>query len=149
MAKQSTTAEEKLFNNIVLDGDCWSYTVLNPTTGYGRIHQRQPKNEYIQTHVMMYKLLVGDYENGLHLDHLCRNRSCCNPDHLEPVPPKENLRRSPSQITTINANKTHCRNGHEFTEENTYRRKDRPNNRDCRICRLESVKKYNSTKKRG
>ena len=67
---------------------------------------------------------------GYHLDHTCRVRHCVR--HTEPVTIRENLMRGPTTFAAINAAKTHCRNGHEFTDANTYRPPD--GSRMCREC---------------
>jgi hypothetical protein len=74
---------------------------------------------------------VAKLPDGLHIDHLCRNRACCNPAHLEAVTCKENILRSPIAVATINAAKTHCIRGHEFSPENTIVTKTQ---RACRTC---------------
>jgi len=74
----------------------------------------------------------GPIPEGLQLDHLCRQRACYNPAHLEAVTGRINVRRSPIHPAAINARKTHCIHGHEFTPENTYPR--RGVLRDCRAC---------------
>lgn len=100
--------------------------------GYGRIG-------YKMAHRIAYTEQVGEIPEGLQIDHLCRNRGCVNVEHLEPVTIAVNVMRGVSPHA-LNARKTHCLNGHEFTEENTYRRKDK-NTRDCRTCRNAAVKK--------
>lgn len=86
----------------------------------------------VSAHRWAYEHFVGPIADGLVLDHLCRNTSCVNPRHLEPVTQQENVLRG-SAPAAINAAKSHCVNGHEFTAENTYLR---PNGwRICRICR--------------
>lgn len=69
--------------------------------------------------------------DGMELDHLCREPLCVRPSHLEPVTHKENVRRG-SAPTAINSRKTHCKNGHQFTPENTYQRRD---GRECWACK--------------
>jgi len=101
---------------------CWNYTGARNPKGYGRILQGT-------AHRYFYEKLVGAIPDGLHIDHLCMNTSCVNPEHLEPVTNEENARRR-SQATT------HCSRGHEFTPENTYRREGR-NARECVTCRRE------------
>ena len=90
---------------------------------------------------MAYIYAVGEIPDGLSIDHLCRNRRCCNPAHLEAVTNRENLLRGPTTQASRNAVKTHCINGHEFTEANTYYRKD---GRTCRTCSMLNMRKYRS-----
>ncbi len=80
-----------------------------------------------QTHRIAYEEFVGPVPNGLHLDHRCRVRLCCNPAHLEPVTQQENNRRS----WAARGLKSHCAQGHEFTPENT---KQTAKQRKCREC---------------
>lgn len=110
---------------------CWVWGTHIMPNGYGRLGR-------FLAHRLSYEAFVGPIPAGLVLDHLCRNRSCCNPDHLEPVTQYENVVvRGVTSVSHINALKTHCINDHEFTAENTYisiRRTGVPR-RHCRTCR--------------
>lgn len=111
---------------------CWPWQGHCHPDGYGRMWDG---TRWRPAHRMVYELEVGPIPDGLQLDHLCRNRSCVNPAHLEPVTNKENGLRGISPAAD-HARQTHCLNGHEFTDENTYMHPG-PHGlrRVCRICK--------------
>jgi len=95
--------------------DCLNWVGNKSKGGYGRFAQRlfNGKGGTIMhmAHRFMYKHAVGDVPLGLQLHHVCENKSCVNPSHIVPVTCKENLYAS-STPPSINASKTHCKNGH-------------------------------------
>ncbi len=99
-----------------------------PTTfGYSRVTVLGRRH---QAHRLCWELANGDVPAGLDLDHLCRNRACCEVSHLEPVTRQVNLLRGET-ITARHAAKTHCPKGHEYTAENTQMKRG---TRQCREC---------------
>ena len=112
-------------------GPCWIWTgYVNPKTGYGEISQRRrptPSGTKMP-HRAAYELLREIIPDGRFIDHLCRVRTCVNPDHLEPVTPKVNTERG-----LHGELRTECSKGHNLTPENTYVRPS-DNSRKCRIC---------------
>lgn len=108
---------------------CWEWTGNKALTGYGTI---KIDRKACYTHRVAYELIEGPIPQGLVIDHLCRNHACINPAHLEPVTIGENTRRSPINFAALNARKTHCSKGHEFTPENTYL--TQRGQRQCRKC---------------
>lgn len=103
--------------------ECWEWTASRGPKGYGKANYQ---GEWYSPHRFSYELHVGPIPDGLTIDHLCRNKGCVNPAHLEAVTNLENRRRAA-------ALQTHCRKGHEFTPENTARHSV-TNARVCREC---------------
>lgn len=87
---------------------------------------------------LSYVAFREDFPESLVIDHLCRQRKCLNPAHLEPVTVKVNSLRG-AGLTALNAVKTHCKNGHLFDESNTYLHEGR---RRCRACRYQATTRY-------
>ena len=117
--------------------DCWRCATLShDRDGYAR-YRGEGVHRYI------YKTLVGEIPPGYQIDHVrargCAWRDCCNPAHLEPVPPIVNWERGTSP-TRINAGKIRCDHGHEYTLLNTYWKPD--GGRDCRTCIRRRVREY-------
>lgn len=115
--------------------ECWIWAWALNTHGYAGI---KSQDVYYPVHRLMYELEVGKIPKGLQLDHLCRNRACINPAHLEPVTAQENVRRGiapPAQ----NAKKTHCHKGHEFDKIYTNANTGEVERR-CTICRNQWAK---------
>lgn len=81
---------ERIRRYITGRGSCWEWTGLKNVRGYGRINVAGTMQ---LAHRATYSALRGPIPEGLELDHLCRNPSCVNPDHLEPVTHAENVRR--------------------------------------------------------
>lgn len=92
---------------------CWLWTAARDHRGYGEFRVELPPARPAKAHRFAYETLVGPIPDGLELDHLCRNRACVNPDHLEPVTGRVNTLRGESP-TAQNARKTHCVHGHEL-----------------------------------
>lgn len=90
---------------------CWVWTgAIGVKNGYGYV---RTDGKTTTTHRVTYVEAKGPIPEGLEIDHLCRNRACCNPDHLEAVTTGINSYRGES-LAGINARKTHCINGHEL-----------------------------------
>jgi len=109
---------------------CWEWIAGKNNKGYGTF---SVGGNMFLSHRVSYMLYNGNIPKSLQIDHLCRNHSCVNPDHLEAVSGKENCRRGlTGKINNHNKKKTHCKNGHEFNNINTRIRKN--GSRFCRVC---------------
>jgi len=118
---------DRLRARYVVSGGCWLWTG-SLRDGYGRI---RINNQHQLAHRVSYETFVGPIPYGCQLDHLCRARNCVNPEHLEPVTCRDNIRRGHGHAA-LNATKTHCQSGHPYDQENT--RVDRKGKRSCRAC---------------
>ena len=109
---------------------CWLWTAGCVAGGYGSFSPARGKT--VTAHRFLYEQSVGPVPVGLELDHLCRRPGCVRPSHLEPVPGRVNILRGTS-FSAVNARKTACKNGHQFTPENTALRPE--GGRKCRTCK--------------
>lgn len=132
--KVDSSPLECFLGKIEVEEGCWLWVGGKTSAQYG--HLRIEGKPYY-AHRFSYEWFVGPILRGLDLDHLCRNPSCVNPDHLEPVTHRENLMRSPIAVAAINARKTHCPQGHEYNYENT---QVGPRGRSCRTCKARQAR---------
>lgn len=118
---------------------CWPWTLSVGSHGYGNAYDgvtvRVP-------HRCAWELVYGRILNGLTVDHLCRNRRCCNPAHLRLLTNEANAKDNG------NARKTHCPRGHEYDDENTYV-SPVSGHRACRTCSNASNKRRRARKRAG
>lgn len=116
---------------------CWVWTAGKNTSGYG-VFSLNGKS--LLSHRLAWEDKDGSIPTGLVIDHICRNRVCCNPKHLRVVTPKVNALENSFGESAINASKTECTRGHTFSYLNTHVRPDNAG-RECRAChRLRSAK---------
>lgn len=111
---------------------CWEWRAYRRPDGYGVFNTDHSRP--LRAHRVAYELVVGPIPAGLTVDHLCRNRGCVNPAHLEPVTMKENTLRGMSSPAT-RARQTHCKNGHPLSGGNL--RIDKFGRRRCRRCKTD------------
>lgn len=112
---------------------CWDW-IAAKSYGYGCIGLGY---KTYRVHRLLYAMTRGAPDPNLECDHLCRNRGCVNPEHIEMVTHRENILRGKAPQAE-NAKKTHCPSGHPYDDKNTIRR--RRGGRDCRICNVARVR---------
>lgn len=128
------SVEARFWRRVLITDGCWLWTGALKD-GYGRLSRGCRGMGYLRAHRFSYELHKGPIPGGLDLDHLCRNRSCVNPDHLEPVTRGENTARSPIAITAVKSRQTHCLRGHQLVGANVYMHWGRRNCRECKRIR--------------
>lgn len=124
---------------------CWVWQLSTNGRGYGRLwigSRVDGTRRHVNAHRFAYELMVGPVPDGLHLDHLCRNRSCINPDHLEPVTQRENVLRGDAPAAH-QARQVECKAGHPLSGDNLYVNKGK---RYCRECNKRRSAEYRRRK---
>ena len=134
--RKRTAIIERLLNRTKKTNKCWNWTGSLSTSGYGQITGYvNNKKKNLISHRVVYEHYKGKIPRNYSIDHLCRNKLCQNPEHLEAVTQKENTLRGVS-IVAINSYKTKCTNGHPYSGSNLLMDKKR-NIRMCKACRKE------------
>jgi hypothetical protein len=137
---------ERILTNIAIDDNgCWLWTLKIDQHGYGATTVGGGPHRHQHVHRVTYILFVGDIDDDLTIDHLCRVRACCNPDHLEPVTIQVNLLRGEAP-PALNARKTHCKNGHLLEGANV--KVEATGFRRCQICARDYRRQWNKTRVR-
>lgn len=113
---------------------CWRWIAAHTPPGYGCFYW---KGRQVYAHRFSYEVFVGPIPEGLVIDHLCQNKWCINPWHLEAVTYRANLMRADT-VTRRNAHKVECDSGHPYTEANTYYYAN--GSRRCRQCGTEQAR---------
>lgn len=128
---------ERFFAKVDATGDCWEWTASRSPDGYGRL---KVEGVAVGAHRIAYRLLVGTVPDGLTLDHLCRNRGCVNPDHLEAVPRRVNNLRGFGRPAMM-ARQSTCPKGHPY---DSLHRNGVGNRlaRTCSRCTAEKQRRY-------
>lgn len=116
---------QRFFSKVQKTDNCWNWIAPTDEDGYGYFKM---KGKQLRSHRVSYELFKELIPTGLTIDHLCRNRKCVNPDHLEVVTVKENVLRGIG-ITAKNKLKTHCPEGHPYNKK-----RNSQGRRICKIC---------------
>lgn len=133
------TVEERFWEKVDKSGDCWEWQGALDSAGYGVFNLGERLD---RAHRITYQWAGQSIPDGYHVDHLCRNRRCCRPAHLEAVPPSTNWERGESP-TAISARTGRCSRGHSMAD--AYVRSD-TGTRMCRTCIRERSRRRGDTK---
>lgn len=118
--------EKRFWEKVLITNSCWEWVGSKNSEGYGNFSY---KGKTVSAHRLSYEFIKGEIDPGKEIDHLCKNKSCVNPEHLESVAHKINI----SRASFYGRFKTKCKNGHDLIEGNIFYSGE---NRRCRICNL-------------
>lgn len=137
---------ERFFKHIQATENCWIWKSF-VNDGYGKFNIKDIDGTWKQyfAHRVSWSIFNGDIPDKMILDHICRNRSCVNPDHLRVVNEKINVTENSKSFIAENILKIHCPSGHEYSISNT--RISSKNGRYCLTCKREKKRLYDLRKK--
>ena len=134
--------KQRLLNSIIIDNntDCWNWSEGKDKDGYGKICVNR---KHLRAHRLSYEVFISKFDSKNIICHKCDNPSCINPDHLFLGTWLTNMQDkvNKGRLRNQNMDKTHCKNGHEFSSDNTILNDNR---RTCVICYKERYKIRNS-----
>jgi hypothetical protein len=131
MTLNSLAARLRFWNKVEAGDGCWVWLGALEHRGYGKFWL---SGRHVAAHRFAYETCVGPIPEGLCVDHLCGDKRCVNPAHMETVTSRENTLRCGKAPASINARKTACPKGHPYDEANTYFSPSSRGGRHCRAC---------------
>jgi hypothetical protein len=131
MTEPSISEIERFASKYVEDGDCWRWQGPLDKDGYGHFYFRRRGR---RAHRFAWFLYRGPIPEGMVVNHVCKRRDCVNPQHLELLTPRENALQDSLSPASVNARKTHCKQGHAY--DRTY-----GGQRSCSRCQAEKTRR--------
>lgn len=133
--KTAVPPQERFWAKVEFTNACWLWTAGKVPAGYGSFSPGPDGPSQVGAHRWAYEEQIGPIPEGMVLDHLCRNRACVNPDHMEVVTSQENVRRGVFPASS----RTHCPAGHEYAGDNLHI--DRKGHRRCKLCNRDRLRR--------
>jgi hypothetical protein len=141
MSRKTGPTEARFWKRVKIDpSGCWLWQGSTARSGYGQFRAFVDKKKSGVAHRFSYQLYRAEIPTGMILDHLCRVHRCVNPEHLEPVSYRENIRRGLQGVL-----RTHCKRGHEQIGDNILMRGN--GKTSCKPCRRASAAINNEKQK--